>query len=154
MSTGRSGGLRAVVDTNVLVSAYTHPKGHVAPVWDAALERRYQLLTSPPIVNEVGGVLREKFAWEEKRIIRQLKILVRVGQIIVPTITLAVIPEDPPDDRILECAVEGRADLIVSGDGHLQDLEKYEGIPIVRPVDFLRTLGVAIPPRPRKKPKP
>jgi predicted nucleic acid-binding protein len=42
----------------------------------------------------------------------------------------------------LECAVEGKADVIVSGDHHLRDLKSYQGIPIVRPIDFLRTLGV------------
>jgi hypothetical protein len=57
-------------------------------------------------------------------------------------ITLDVIREDPPDNRILECAVEGRANLIVSGDRHLRRLKIYQGIPIVRPIDFLRTLGV------------
>jgi predicted nucleic acid-binding protein len=56
--------------------------------------------------------------------------------------TLDVIREDPADNRILECAVEGRANLIVSGDRHLRRLTIYQGIPIVRPVDFLRTLGV------------
>jgi uncharacterized protein len=45
-------------------------------------------------------------------------------------------------DRILECAVAGNADLIVSGDRHLIEFKSFQGIGIVRPVDFLRTLGV------------
>jgi uncharacterized protein len=55
--------------------------------------------------------------------------------------TLNVIAADPDDDRVLECAVSGHADLIVSGDQHLTRLESFRGIGIVRPVDFLRTLG-------------
>jgi predicted nucleic acid-binding protein len=56
--------------------------------------------------------------------------------------TIEVIHDDPPDNRILECAIAGQADLIVSGDRHLLKLKSYQGIPIVRPVDFRRTLGL------------
>ena len=74
---------------------------------------------------------------------RRLKQIAAIVEIIIPQITLEVIKEDPPDNRILECAVAGQADLIVSGNRHLLRLKSYEGIPIVRPIDFLRTLGVA-----------
>lgn len=50
-------------------------------------------------------------------------------------------PGDPDDDPIVACAVEGRADLIVSGDRHLLALGECAGIPVVRPADFLRTIG-------------
>jgi predicted nucleic acid-binding protein len=49
---------------------------------------------------------------------------------------------DPDDNRILECAVDGKADLIVSNDRHLLDLKEYTRIPIVASVDFRRTLGL------------
>jgi predicted nucleic acid-binding protein len=93
-------------------------------------------------VREVARVLREDFAWQERTLIRRLKLITRTGEIITPKVTLNVIVEDPADNRILECAVEGEAHLIVSGDRHLQRLKTYQGIPIVRPVDFLRTLGM------------
>ncbi len=54
---------------------------------------------------------------------------------------LQVIASDPDDDRILECALAGNADLIVSGDRHLTRVKAFEGIGIVRPTDFLRMLG-------------
>ena len=133
--------LRVVLDTNVLISAFTHPLGIPSRIWQHALKGHYQLLLSPAIVREAAGVLRTDFAWEETAIISQLKLLVRVGDIITPTFTLSVIVRDPSDNRILECAVAGKAHLIVSGDHHLHRLEVYQRIPIVRPVDFLRTLG-------------
>jgi predicted nucleic acid-binding protein len=52
-----------------------------------------------------------------------------------------VIKADPDDDRILECAVAGGADLIVSGDHHLTRLKNFEGIGIVRLAYFLKILG-------------
>lgn len=141
MSTARGEDMRAVLDTNVLVSAFTRPMGRVVGLWNAALERRYHLLVSPAIIREVAHVLREDFHWEERRIVRHSKLLTWTGELIVPRISLDIILTDPDDNRILECAVEGKADVIVSGDRHLRDLKSYQGIPIVRPIDFLRTLG-------------
>jgi uncharacterized protein len=91
----------------------------------------------------VGTVMREDLAWQEVVRIRHLKTLTKAAEIIFPRITLQVSKEDPPDNRILECAVEGKADLMVSGNRHLLRLKSYQGIPIVRPIDFLHTLGVS-----------
>jgi uncharacterized protein len=138
-----SGGglLRAVVDTNVYISAFLNPERPIFQIMQQAVEHRYHLLISAAIVNEVGRVLRETFGLEERVRLDRLKALVKAAEIINPKITLDVIREDPPDNRILECAVEGRANLIVSGDRHLRRLKIYQSIPIVRPSDFLRTLG-------------
>ncbi len=87
--------------------------------------------------------MRRDFAWEDARVTRRLKLLTKASELVNPTIVLDVVKEDPPDNRILECAIEGRANLIVSGDPDLQRLKVYQGIAIVRPVDFLRTLGIA-----------
>ncbi|MEK7761469.1 MAG: hypothetical protein AAB433_07810 [Nitrospirota bacterium] len=48
--------------------------------------------------------------------------------------------EDVPDNRILECAASAQADLIITGNHHLLMLKEFEGIPIVRPADFLRMI--------------
>src|SRR5262245_28359784 len=138
---GSATGLRVVLDTDVYVSAFTFPRGVPWPVWRHALHWRYQLLVSPAIVREVARVLREDFHWGEMRLRRRLRLLVRIGEMVTPQTTLHVITNDPDDNRILECAVEGQAHLIVSGDRDLRRLKVYQGIPIVTPIDFLRTLG-------------
>ena len=134
--------MKVVLDTNVLISAFTKPKGRVVVLWQAARRRRYQLLTSPAIVSEVAAKLRTKFTWEEPRIIYHSKLLIRAGKIIVPRLAIDVSKEDAADNRILECAAEGKADLIVSGDRGLLRMKSYSGIPIVRPIDLHRTLGL------------
>ncbi len=48
-----------------------------------------------------------------------------------PNITLNIIKEDPADDRILECAVEGEAEYLVSGNKHLLNLKEFQGIKIL-----------------------
>ena len=142
MPTGPNEDLRVVLDTNVYISAFTNTKGKSFRVWIAGQKRHYHLLTSLPIVREMARVFRrEKFAWTETEITNQVRLVAKAAQIITPTITLAVIPEDPPDNRILECAVEGRAHIIVSGNRHLTRLSPYQGIAIVNSITFLRTLG-------------
>jgi putative PIN family toxin of toxin-antitoxin system len=134
--------LRVVLDTNVYISMFTQPDRPIYQIWQQAVRRQYYPLISRAILTEVADVLRTNFGWNDRIIVQHLKLLARAGEIITPTITLNVIPEDPDDDRILECAVDGRANLIVSGDRHLRRLRVYQGISIIRPTDFLRTLGV------------
>ena len=142
MSTGASEGLRVVLDTNVLIAAFTQLRPGISfQIWEMAINRRYRLLTSPPLVTEAADVLRRKFSWQEDRILRRIKFLVRTAELVAPKFTMHVVPFDEDDNRILECAVAGKADLIVSGDRHLRKLKSYEGIGVVTPTDFLRMFG-------------
>ncbi|MFN0084065.1 MAG: putative toxin-antitoxin system toxin component, PIN family [Blastocatellia bacterium] len=133
--------LRAVLDTNVLISAAIRPEGQAGHIWDLARERRFQMLTSPQIVNELCEKLRTKFFWDDKRLGLLLRRLRRPAEIIVTTTRLSVVPDDPDDNAIIECAVDGKADIIVSGDNDLLRMKSYEAIPILHPNDFLHTLG-------------
>jgi hypothetical protein len=134
-------GLRAVLDTNVYFSAFHSPKGVPFRIWQQAVRRQFTLLISPTIMKELAEVLRLDLGWQESEIVTQLKLISRVAEIVVPKTRLKIIKADPDDDRILECAVEGRADLIVSGDRHLTRLKSFRGVGIVRPIDFQRSLG-------------
>ena len=137
--------LRVVLDTNLYVAAFGHPEGASAQIWLAALARRFQLLVSRAIVIELARVLRGNFLWQEERVQRRLKGLVNVAEIVDSHTTVHTITADPSDNRILECALDGTADLIVSNDRHLLNLKVWEGIPVVAGPDFRRILG--IPPR-------
>jgi predicted nucleic acid-binding protein len=70
-----------------------------------------------------------------------MKFLIKTAEIVVPALTLQVVPENDDDNRILECAVAGNASLVVSSDHHLRKLKSYQGIGIVTPIDFRRMLG-------------
>jgi predicted nucleic acid-binding protein len=63
----------------------------------------------------------------------------RIATIVRPVRKISIL-EDVPDNRILECATAAQAHLIVTGDRHLLKLREFEGISIVRLVDFLRTV--------------
>jgi predicted nucleic acid-binding protein len=71
------------------------------------------------MIRELAKVLRTGLRWPEDRIQRRIRVVAQVARIISPRTTLQVVTVDPDDDRILECATEGNADLIVSNDHHL-----------------------------------
>lgn len=136
--------LRVVLDTNVYVSAFAFPNSKTSLVWQKAKERAFHLILSPDIVRETARILRHRFGFSDDLVLRILKQMVRVAELVTPKERLAVVAADPDDDRILECAVAGNADLIVSGDQDLLRLGAFQNIPIVSPVDCLRILGVQI----------
>jgi len=143
MSAARPGDLlRVVLDTNVYFSAFHSARGVPFEIWRRAVQRKYVLFVSPAIIGELADVLRVDLKWPEADIVAQLKLVVRVANVVEPKIRLQVIPADPDDDRILECAISGGAHLIVSGDHHLTKLKAFEGIGIVRPADFLKSAGM------------
>ena len=113
--------------TKLKFSTFSHPKGVPFRIWQQAIKRRYSLLVFPAIMRETARVLREYLDWTEAAIVAQLKLVAKVGQIVTPTITLKVIVEDDSDNRILECAVAGKADLIVSGDNPPEKAENLSG---------------------------
>jgi uncharacterized protein len=134
--------LRIVLDTNIYIAAFGHPKGRNARVWAAARAGHYQLLISVAIIRELAHVLRTDLQWHEERVQKQIRVLARVAEVVPTHLALNVVSTDPSDDRILECAVNGKADLIVSNDHHLLDLKTYQNIPIIAGPDFRRTLGI------------
>ena len=129
--------LKVVFDTNIFISAFVFKGGKPEKIYHSALKRHFVLLTSPEIISEVALKLRNKFLWSEEKIVQKLKELARISDIIQPKNKLSLI-HDESDNRFLECAIEGNANLIVSGDHHLLDLKEYNGIPIIRASDFVR----------------
>ena len=79
--------------------------------------------------------------WEERRLRRRLKLLVRMGEIVTPRARCTSSSMTQTIIASSNAQVEGQAHLIVSGDRDLRRLKIYQGIPIVTPTDFLRTLG-------------
>jgi uncharacterized protein len=136
--------MRAVVDTNVLVRAVIRPHGTVGPVLLRLRQGEYTLLTSRPLLAELVDVLnrpriREKYGVTDRDIQTVVGLLLLRGEGVNPTERIAAC-RDPRDDKFLEVAVAGEADVIVSGDEDLLALHPFAGIPIVPPGEFLRML--------------
>jgi putative PIN family toxin of toxin-antitoxin system len=129
---------RVVLDTNVYISALLFG-GLPGSVLELAFLRAFTLILSAALLDELDEKLQEKFemTMEDAAFLRAR--LETVAEIVEPEEVLDVIAEDPDDNRVLECAVKGGADLIVSGDRHLLKLGSYQGIAIVTVRQFMES---------------
>ena len=87
-------------------------------------------------------MLRTDFAWAGPDLQQRIRLIAQVAEIVITKSTLDVIRADPDDNRILECAVDGRADLVVTNDHHLVDLRSCQDISIIAGPDFRRIPGM------------
>jgi putative PIN family toxin of toxin-antitoxin system len=128
--------IRIVADTNVFISALMFD-GLPARFLDLAFAGSFVLVTSPVLLDELDDKLRTKFrvSFEDADQVRSR--LERVSEQVSTSPTLSVVEDDPDDDRVLECAIAGRADYIVTGDRHLLNLVSYEQIPILTVREFM-----------------
>lgn len=107
----------------------------------AAIDARFDLVVSPAILAEFARVFADRHGASPEHVRRAVVEVGTVGAVVRPHRRLTVLADDA-DNRILECAVEGEVDTIVSGDRHLLDLGQYEGIEIVTVREALARLGV------------
>jgi len=130
--------IRAVIDTNVLISSFI-AYGKPRKVLDRVFTGKVRLLTSPVILLEFEEVLsREKFGLTKTQVQRIVSLIIRSSEAIEPKTKIILITEDPDDNKIIECAIDGRAKYIITGDSHLLKIRKYKNIMIVNPNGFLR----------------
>lgn len=129
--------LKTVFDTNVYISALITPGRNAQKAFLLALEKEIDLFTSIPILTETARKLRDKFLWDDDHVKTAVKHIGKIATVVKPKIRLNVL-NDEADNRILECAKQAEADLIVTGDKHLLGLKEFEGIDIVKIADMLR----------------
>ncbi len=137
--------LKAVCDTNILISGLTAHTGAPYEILDAWRRGEFILLVSEAIVGEVVEVLgrpffRGKRGISQQDIVEVKRLLEADALMVIPQSHLQVIAEDPDDDRIVECALDGGADYLVSGDHHLLALQRYHQISVVTARQFLSVL--------------
>lgn len=138
--------IRVVLDTNLLVSALLKPGSNPDIILHAVKDEKVLLLMSDSICHEISRVLtypkiRKRLTASDEELNNFVQLLGTVAIITPGTINLPPLVADPEDTKYLVCAVEGRADFIVSGDHHLTDLVMYRGIRIATPLDFIRILS-------------
>ena len=128
--------MRAVADTNVYISALNFG-GTAEEVLALGRAEVVELFVSSAILKEIEGVLIRKFQWSAKRARQAIAAIQEFAQLVRPKETIHLITEDEPDNRILECALEAQADVVITGDKHLRQLETFRDVLIVSPREFL-----------------
>ena len=138
---GEGPGIKAVLDTNVVVSAVRHGSvtRQVAEAW---YQRRFHWLVSQEILDEYIRVLAyPKFRLDQHEILVVLnKAILPYTQVVRVRSQVRVAP-DPSDNKFLACAVDGQADYLVSGDHRLLAVERYRRVQVVGVAEFLHVLA-------------
>jgi uncharacterized protein len=122
--------MRVVFDTNIFVSAFVIPKSLAERAVVRIIEGEDVLLLSTEILDKLLSVLSIKFRRDEEEISRVAVFLSEIAEWVKPTAPVRAL-KDEPDNRILECAICGGADIIVTGDKAMLRLGAFEGTKII-----------------------
>jgi putative PIN family toxin of toxin-antitoxin system len=128
--------MKIVIDTNIYISAIFWG-GKPREVLDLGRSGEMLIFISPEIESEIAEKLSKKFTLKEDEI---KNVLLDLSTFTIPTlVTLHVeaVPEDPEDNKFIECALTCKANYIVSGDRHLLQLKEFAGIKILKASEIL-----------------
>lgn len=126
-----------VIDTNVFISAFG---------WDGKPEAVLSLMEQRKVVNcitnDIYAELQRVVAYPKLKFsstlqVNILEFVFSWSRFVQPKEPVAVIVDDPDDDKFLACAIAANASAIISGDPHLLGLGSYRNIPIMTPAQFL-----------------
>ncbi|MBM3130142.1 MAG: putative toxin-antitoxin system toxin component, PIN family [Chloroflexi bacterium] len=135
--------MQVVLDTNVYISFLLTHGETISRILDAWENEEFTVLVSPSLLAEIHRVLeyprlKTHIRPNESRTL--IEALENDACLVEGALTAIGVTRDPKDDMVIACAVEGRADYIVSGDPDLVDLGNYKDIPIIAPANFIQIL--------------
>jgi len=137
--------MQAVIDTNILVSAFLSPTGVPAQLMQRLQQNAFGLLVSEPILAEYRRALgypkvQARHSLDNvalDSVIDSLRVLATIAE---PAAEVHVVDDDADDDMFFACAVAGNADYIVSGDKAVLAVGEYRGIRALPAAVFLALL--------------
>lgn len=133
--------MKIVVDANILVSGFIVKVGKPAQILKY-INKKFKIITTEEILSETNRALhyphiRKRYPITDKEIKVYIVRLRKVCIVINPRIRVSIVKDDPDDNKFLALAKETKANYVISGDPHLTKLDKYKGIPVVTPDQFL-----------------
>lgn len=132
-------GIRAVLDTNVLVSSEAFG-GAPRRVVDAARRGDFTLVLSLHILREFRAVSQAKIGLPRELVSAFIEEMFRLADVLPVLEASASWCDDPADDAVIETALDGRADYLVTGDARLLTTD-VPGVRLLTVAEFLRVLG-------------
>ncbi len=130
---------KVVLDTNIFISSFGW-NGKPKQIFQKCIDGELELIISPKQVEELQRVLNyPKFNFNEEEKETFLALILEIAILIEITGKVDVIKEDPDDNVILETAIIGAAEYIITGDPHLLNVKQFLNIKIVTATNFLET---------------
>jgi putative PIN family toxin of toxin-antitoxin system len=134
--------IKVVIDTNLFISGVISSRGAPRKLQNLWIKGEIQLVTSKKIITEIFRVInlpkiKDKYKLTDEQIQRLIKLIFRKAIITEDLYKIDKVVDDISDNKFLECALEGKAEYIISGDPDLLNLKHYHHIEIINVVDFL-----------------
>ncbi len=127
---------RIVLDTNIIISAFGW-NGEPKKLLDKIIENEFEWIISQNQIEELSRVLNyNKFKFSDEQKERIKTIVLSISILVEPKEKLNIINEDKDDNKILECAIEGKVGYIITGDSHLLKLKEFRDIKILKISEF------------------
>src|SRR3989339_1328599 len=125
------GKTKATLDTNILISALGW-NGNPRQIFEKIIEGEVELVISEEQFDELSEALNyPKFEFREEQKDRFKALILEIATFVKPIEKISEVKEDPDDNMILETAVAGDAEYIISGDADLLKLKEFRGIKII-----------------------
>ncbi len=137
--------MRVVLDTNVWLSGLFW-EGEASKIIEGAEKRRFEIIVSKNILLEIIDVLNREAKFSEflkqkgKLIEDLIRTILSIGNLVVIKTKLNIIKEDIRDNHILELALDGKADYIISYDNHLLKIGEFNKTKVIEPKEFIKLL--------------
>ena len=129
--------MKLVLDTNIYISSFFWG-GNPRRVMTRIIDGKDALYVSDEILYEVFSVMkRPKFNVNHRQIIHFINSIKDIAHRVPILGTVQNVCRDSDDDKILECAVLGNVDFIISGDNDLLSLKEFQEIPIIATSDYI-----------------
>lgn len=133
---------KVVLDTNVIVSSII-ANGKPNKLLRLGIDGRFIIIMSKELLQELISVLRRpKFKITKMEIRDIVSLLIRSSETIAVKSKFKVVREDPEDDIVVNTAIDGKANYIISGDEHLIAISKFKGIEILTVDQMLKILEI------------
>jgi putative PIN family toxin of toxin-antitoxin system len=138
--------VKAVLDTNIVIGAAITPKGPTAEILRAWRDRRFDWVTSPALLAELARTfnyprLERYLTWSKPEIREFIELIETVAIVVTPTEEIVLVERDLADNRIIEAAIAGGADYVVTNDNDLLDLQPTPEFEVVTAARFVAVLS-------------
>jgi putative PIN family toxin of toxin-antitoxin system len=128
--------MRVVFGTNIYISAFVISASQAEKAILKTIRGEDLIIISREIIEEVLRILSKKFSRSKEAISRTALYLESIAEFVTPSERVNVL-EDEPDNRIIECALSGKVDIIVTGDKEMLKLKEFRGIKIISLREYL-----------------
>ena len=130
--------IKFVFDTNILISSTLWDGSVAQKLLYKLIEQDSVIFSSTEILEEYQKILKRDFDYSNEEVTNIMKKVLQFITIVNPCIKVDAVKDDADDNKIIECALEGEAEYIISYDKHLLNLKEFRGIKIVKPEEVIK----------------